>query len=170
MICRKRTVLNTKRLTQHGPIEFQLFSFVIWRCPVVGECLNDWIAPTTIMACLSAVSLRLSSSTTTFIIFCYHQQYEALLYECFQVQETISRPKTWACANKFDLDTHNKHHWSHSYSWNDCERTTYPRRQCECLASPIASLCIDLLLLSRPLIISDSLPRFPLWRSVIFDL
>ena len=38
------------------------------------------------------------------------------------------------------------------------------------LFSPFASLCIDILLSSRPPIIWESLPRFPPQRSVIFFL
>ena len=102
-----------------------------------------------------------------------HERYEAHLWENFQVQETISGFKTWAWASNFDIDTHNKHHWFHaihSCSWCDCKRTSYRWRQCERSALAIAPLSVDLLLSTRPLIISGSPPRFPLWRSVIFLL
>ena len=108
----------------------------------------------------------------TFLFHFDHQRYE----ERFQVQETISGYHTWAWASNFDIDNHWPH-WSHaihSCLWLGVgwvhKRTSGGWRQCDCSTSPSASLCTDLLLSSRPLIISKSLPRFPPWRSAIFLL
>ena len=92
----------------------------------------------------------------------------------FQVQEAVSGFNAWARVSSFDIDKH-WHRWSHAIhsclwlGW-DHERTSYRWRQCECLASPLASLSIVLLLSIRPPIILVSLPQFTLWRSVIFLL
>ena len=92
----------------------------------------------------------------------------------FQVQEAVSGFNACARVSSFDIDKH-WHRWSHAIlsclwlGW-DHERTSYRWRQCECLASPLASLSIVLLLSIRPPIILESLPQFTLWRSVIFLL
>ena len=93
-------------------------------------------------------------STLTRTLFFDHQRYEAHLYDGFQVQETISGFNTCAWASNFDIAN---------------AQVTAGVSHCECSASPIASLNIDLLISYRPLIIL-TLPRFPLGRSVIFLL
>ena len=109
----------------------------------------------------------------TFLFHFDHQRYEAHFKESFQVQETISAYHTWAWASNFDIYDHWPH-WSHaihSCLWLRVHKRTSGRwRQCECSASPFASLNTNLLLSSRPPIIWESLPRFPPQRSVIFFL
>ena len=106
----------------------------------------------------------------TFLFHFDHQRYEECFQGSFQVQETISGYHTWAWASNFDIESHAIHSclWLR-VGW-DHKRTSGRRRQCECSTSPSASLSTDLLLSSRPPIISKSLPRFPPWRSVIFLL
>ena len=112
----------------------------------------------------------------TFLFHFDHQRYEALSKESFQVRETISGYYTWAWASNFNIDKHWPH-WSHAIhsclwlrvGW-DYKGTSCRWRQCECSASPFASLNTNLLLSSRPPIIWVSLPWFPPQRSVIFLL
>ena len=115
--------------------------------------------------------LHLCNRGSVFFLFHIdHQRYEARFKESFQAQEASSGFHTWTWASNFNIDKHWRH-WSHAihsclWLWVGwvCKHTSCRWHQCECSASPFASLGIDLLSSSRPPITSDSLPRFPLWR------
>jgi hypothetical protein len=150
--------------------------------PVYGRVRVLRVSRRIVVAVRSILTLVVSSSqfstyviNRSFSLDLHHQRYETLLQGSFQVQETIYRSNTRACASKFDVDSDIKRRWSSTFRscyklWLGRERTSYCWLQCECSAPPIPPLDIYLLLLGRPLILLESLPRFPLCRLVILLL